>query len=459
MKRYWPTMLMALVLAGLGGYLYFVEFPSEQARVQADEEEKQLLPFEEREITGLTIRTETEHIVLSPGTDHSWRITAPMQAPADSREVRALLRSLVLGKVSRVVEEHATALDPFGLDNPALVLTVQAGSRQETLSLGDAGPISSTLYAMRDSDRNVLLTDLSTSAFFNKTLHTFRKKEVLDFDRSETDRLRLTYPKTEIVLDRIRDHGKRPWQISFPVEAKADQIAVNLMLFQLEDLKALGFIDPGPERNTLAKQLGKPKVKITVHEDGAAQTVKLFHPDPSSGEAYAVTSKTDPIYRIIPSAIQQLTKDLFALRDKRLLGVDQEDIAILEVKTREHEYTLINQNEVWILEDQPHETLDQQAVTLLISRVAGLPAELRVVKRAGPLAPYGLTAPSAEFKATGKDGTVRGRLVLGKRTGGLVYAIGPGLSGIYQARADILSQIPSKGELLTKGSDQEAPTP
>ena len=457
MKRYWPTMLMALVLAGLGGYLYFVEFPSEQARVQADEEEKQLLPFEEREVTGLTIRMETEHIVLSPGTDHSWRITAPMQAPADSREVRALLRSLVLGKVSRVVEEHATALDPFGLDNPALVLTVQAGSRQETLSLGDAGPISSTLYAMRDSDRNVLLTDLSTSAFFNKTLHTFRKKEVLDFDRSETDRLRFTYPKTEIVLDRIRDHGKRPWRISFPVEAKADQIAVNLMLFQLEDLKALGFIDPGPERNTLAKQLGKPKVKITVHEDGAAQTVKLFHPDPSSGEAYAVTSKTDPIYRIIPSAIQQLTKDLFALRDKRLLGVDQQ--AIVEVKTREHEYTLINQNEVWILEDQPHETLDQQAVTLLISRVAGLPAELRVVKRAGPLAPYGLTAPSAEFKATGKDGTVRGRLVLGKRTGGLVYAIGPGLSGIYQARADILSQIPSKGELLTKGSDQEAPTP
>ena len=120
---------------------------------------------------------------------------------------------------------------------------------------------------------------------------------------------------------------------------------------------------------------------------------------------------------------------------------------------------MINQSEVWILEDQPHETLDQQAVTLLISRVAGLPAELRVVKRVGPLAPYGLTAPSAEFKATGKDGTVRGRLVLGKRTGGLVYAIGPGLSGIYQARADILSQIPSKGELLTKGSDQEAPTP
>ena len=110
MKRYWPTMLMALVLAGLGGYLYFVEFPSERARVQADEEEKQLLPFEEREITGLTIRTETEHIVLSPGTDHSWRITAPVQAAADSREVRALLRSLVLGKVSRVVEEHATEI-------------------------------------------------------------------------------------------------------------------------------------------------------------------------------------------------------------------------------------------------------------------------------------------------------------------------------------------------------------
>ena len=89
-------------------------------------------------------------------------------------------------------------------------------------------------------------------------------------------------------------------------------------------------------------------------------------------------------------------------------------------------------------------TLDQEKVALFVSRVVDLPAEIRIVKQAGPLTPYGLTSPTAEFTATGKDGKATGRLVLGTRTGGLVYAMGRGLSGVFQARSDLLTQIPSK---------------
>ena len=40
-----------------------------------------------------------------------------------------------------------------------------------------------------------------------------------------------------------------------------------------------------------------------------------------------------------------------------------------------------------------------------------------------------------------------GRVVLGMRTGGLVYAMGRGLTGVFQARSDLLTQIPSKQDL------------
>jgi len=190
-----------------------------------------------------------------------------------------------------------------------------------------------------------------------------------------------------------------------------------------------------------------------LYARGVDHTVKLYRPDPASGEAFAVTTPEAPIYRINPMMVKDLTKELFTLQDKRLLGMDGDDIAMLEVKTREDHYTLIRQNNTWVLEDAPQKTLDQEKVALFVSRVVDLPAEIRIVKQAGPLAPYGLTSPTAEFTATGKDGKANGRLVLGTRAGGLVYAMGRGLSGVFQARSDLLTQIPLKHELeKTAGS-------
>ncbi len=459
MKRYWFTILLAVVLAGLGAYLYVVELPEQRTQVLSETQEKKIVPFELDEITGLSVRSDQAEIVLAPGENRTWKITAPLQTDADSREVDSLLRALVLGKVSRVVEEKAAALAPFGLEHPSVVLTVRAGSRQESLSLGDAGPISSTLYAMRASDQKVLLTDLAPKTFLNKTLMTFRDKQVLRFDQTKAERLRLTYPKTEIVLYQTTENDKKKWKIRAPVEADADQNAVRTLLFKLEDLKALGFIDPSPEHAALTKKLTKPQVKVTVHVAGADRTVKLFQPDPASGEAYAVITAEAPIYRINPPVIKDLTKEVFALRDKRLLGIDLSDLAMLAVKTRGEDYVLINQNNEWALEDQPGEKLKQEAVDLLVSRVVNLPAELRVTEREGPLAHYGLTHPAAEFTATAKDGKRRGRVALGTRVGGLVYAGGQGLPGIYEARADLLTQIPTKDELLAKSAQPSSTKP
>ena len=459
MKRYGFTILLALILAGLGAYLYFVDLPAERRQVLTETQEKKIVPFEMGEITGLSIRSDQAEVVLTPGENRIWKITAPLQTDADSREVDSLLRALMLGKVSRVVEENASALAPFGLEHPSAVLTISAGSRHETLSLGDAGPISSTLYAMRASDRKVLLTDLTPKAFLNKTLMTFRDKQVLRFDQTKAERLRLTYPKTEFVLYQMAENDKKKWKIRAPLEADADQIAVRTLLFKLEDLKALGFIDPGPEHAALTKKLAKPDAKITVHVNGADRTVKLFQPDPVSGEAYAVTATGAPIYRINPTVIKDLTKEAFALRDKRLLGMDLPDLAMLSVKTRGEQYVLVNQNNEWVLEDQPAEKLKQEAVDLFVSRVINLPAELRVTRREGPLAPYGLTHPAAEITATAKDGKRRSRMALGTSVGGLVYATGQGLPGIYQARADLLTQIPVKSELLAKAGQATSPVP
>jgi hypothetical protein len=456
--RYWPTLLMLIILAGLGGYLYLVEFPAQQQEVQQETEQKKLLLVPETAISGLTITTAQGPIQLSRAESGTWTITAPLQGDADTREVQALLRALVTGTVSRTVADRSDTLAPFGLDQPVTTVTVTAGAQQETIAIGDSGPLSNTLNALRGSDGKVLLTDLTPRDFVNKSLMTFRRKELFRFVQNEVDRVRLTYTTTEIVIyNMAKDQPKPAWKIRYPIEAEADQTEVRSLMFRLENLKALGIIDPGPERDAVAKTLSGHKVKVTLHTATGDQTVRLYQPDPQSGEAIAETTADAPLYRVNPTVIKDLTKELFDLQDKRLLGVPTTDIAMLSVKARDKAYVLINQTGEWVLEDQPTEKLNQQAANLFVSRVADLPAEERVTKLTAPLAPYGLLAPTAEFVATGKDGKIRGKLTLGNRVGNLVYATGERLQGIFQVRPDLLTQIPSTVDLLASPSDQIRP--
>jgi hypothetical protein len=446
---------MLVILAGLGGYLYFVEFPAKQREEKQESAQKQLLSFPETAITGLSIATAQGPIEFKLTEPGKWSIVAPLQTDADNREVQALIRALVTGAVTRTVEEQATQLAPFGLEQPVTTLTITAGTQKETLAIGDSGPLSNTLYVLRGSDKHVLLTNLAPKDFINKSLMTFRRKELLKFVQNDVERVRLTYPTTEIVIyNMTKDKPKPSWKIRYPIEAEADQNEVRSLMFRLEDLKALSIVDSGPERDAMTKTLTAPKVKVTLHTSAGDQSVKLYQPNPQSGEAIAETAAEAPLYYINPALIKDLTKELFNLQDKRLLGLNYTDIAMLSVKTRDQQYVLINQTGEWVLEDRPTEKVSQEAADLFVSRVANLPAEERVMKQSAPLAPYGLLAPAAEFVATGKDGTTVGKLTLGNQAGNLLYATGQRLQGVFQVRPDLLTQIPSKTELLAKSQDK-----
>ncbi|MBS0164629.1 MAG: DUF4340 domain-containing protein [Nitrospira sp.] len=442
---------MLVMLAGLGGYLYLVEFPAKQQEEKQETAQKQLLPFPETTITGISVTTAQGPIEIKLTEPGKWSIVAPLRTEADTREVQALVRALVTGTVTRTLEDQTTQLVAFGLEPPVTTITVTAGTQQEAISIGDSGPLSNTLYVLRKSDHRILLTSLAPKDLVNKSLMTFRRKELLKFVQNDIERVRLTYPTTEIVIyNMAKDKPKPSWKIRYPIEAEADQNEVRALMFRLEDLKALGIIDPGPERDSIAKTLTTPKVKVTLHTAAGDQSVRLYQSDPQKGEAIAEIGPDAPLYRINPGLIKDLTKDLFNLQDKRLFGLDYTDVAMLSVKTREQEYILINQSGEWALEDQPMEKVTQEVADLLVSRVANLPAEERIMKQSSPLAPYGLLSPAAEFVATAKDGKTTGRLTLGSQSGNLLYATGQRISGLFQVRPDLLTQIPSKSELLGK---------
>ena len=454
MTSYRTTFLLAVILAGLGVYVYTIEVPTIENQTIQQTETQRLLPFDYRNVTRLAYTTRTERILMSRDERNRWRIVEPVEARGDAREIENVLRALEIGKISRIIQgeepEKEAPAEQYGLQSPYVTIDLTTREYTESLALGDTGPLSSTLYAQRGSDQKILLTTLLVEDFRAKTLDTFRLKDILLFDRTHVERIQLQTPSQNIALQRGAGvHGPvSKWNFTSPVNAPADKTAVGILLMTLDDLTATGFIDSQAEKEALLKKLDIPSFTATVHTKQQGHHVAFFKPVASGEDAYAVTSSKEPMYRIPAHVLRELPSEVFHLQDKRLFGMEVGEIALLTVKTNDARYTLIQQHEEWYLEGKEADPIDQQQIKLFVSRLVDLPAELPVSETKKNPEQYGLTSPAIEIAGIDQKGRPRGRLTLGTREKGLVYATGAGLPGIYQTRSLILSQIPSPETLL-----------
>ncbi len=71
MTSYRTTFLLAVILAGLGVYVYTIEVPTMENQTIRQTETQRLLPFDYRNVTHLAYTTRTERIMMSPGRTES----------------------------------------------------------------------------------------------------------------------------------------------------------------------------------------------------------------------------------------------------------------------------------------------------------------------------------------------------------------------------------------------------
>src|SRR5713101_8417478 len=374
------VLVLLLVALGLGLYLWLVEMPAEQKRLQAETIARKLVDFKEDDVQGFTIiSSQGEIAVVREGG--RWTIRKPKPMEADATAVGEFLRTLMLAQVSRVVDETGTDLKAYGLDTPRLSVSLRLGSGTQTVRVGDAGPLSATLYAKRDDSPKVLLTTLAGRDLLAKSIQEFRRKRVLPFDRLRVTRLKIAGPQETVVLYREGQGEKAVWKIKAPVETAADQPEVKSLLFALEDLKALGFVDDSKERAAKRATLGKPLATITLYEGETDRTVALFLDPRDNTAAYAESTVREPLYQVARAAAKDLAKGLFDLRAKQFIAAEPDQVKTLVIKTGGEEYALSRGEGVWIVDGDPNAKADAARINMLVLRVVRLQAEKIVTEK------------------------------------------------------------------------------
>jgi hypothetical protein len=404
------TLLLAAILAGLIAYLYFSGF----AETPESEKKKLLLDVHTEDVTGLTL-TYGDHAIDLALHDGAWRLTKPVDAPADDLAVKNLVRAIAEAEVKKTIDDPPQDLLPFGLAPPfvTIAITTTDGTTLPVLKVGKTTAVSSSTYVQRDDEPKVFLTASTFRTGMDKQAKDLRDKTILAFKDNDVTALTLRGDGGGVV-QLAKKNGD--WWIEQPASYRADNNAVRALLSTVRNLRATDFANDNPADADLATYgLASPQRELVI-QTGADQTVALQVGNATDQGLYVKSSEHPTTFIVGKWVASDLGKGVNELRDKMLLTFDPTMASEIAVTRADGvDFTLHATDGVWSLVggETPVNPAAATAFVGALSRLAGTQV---LVETAPDLAAYGLAPPALTFTVTGIDGNRVGAVRLGSRT-------------------------------------------
>jgi len=324
------SLLVLLILAaGLGAYIYFVE--SERDPAGTETAEPVFADLEAADIAFLEIEPPESETVTLEQTDGTWRLTAPVSTPADQTAVGSVTSALASMDVTTVVEEQAPAdLEPYGLATPGLTVRFRTdGGAERRLQLGDRTPTGSDVYVQIDGDPRLLLVASYQEDALNRTAFNLRDKSVVVVTRDDVDTVVINRPAGADVTV-VRDAGN--WALTEPVAAAAEASAVTgvingVVQARMATIAAEGeavdqadMAEWGLDSPQLQVTLGAGSTRATLAIGGESETGALYARDLSRPIVFTVPATLLTDVDKQPEDLR--LKDVFAFKTFSALEVD-----------------------------------------------------------------------------------------------------------------------------------------
>lgn len=366
-------IVAAVVLAALSGVLYWSNHrkpADETAKANADAPPK-ILSLNQPDITQLALQRKGEaELTLVKNASGSWQITSPKPLAADQDAVSSVLATLSSLTASRLIEEKAASLTPYGLATPAVSVSVTTkDGTSRKLLLGDSTPTDNAVYAALAGDPRVFTVASYDKSSLDKTAADLRDKRLLtaDFDKVTQIELREETPKNKGDITFGRD--KDGWQILKPKPFRADSSQVEGLVSSLRDatMETDGGSSDAKNAAAFASAPAFASAKIT----GAFGTQEL-EVRKAKDDYYAKSSVVPGAFKISGSIATGIDKSLDDFRNKKLFDFGYEDPDKVEFHDGAKAYFLTHSGADWWGADG--KKLDPTGVDAFLEKLRGLTA-------------------------------------------------------------------------------------
>ena len=416
------TIVLLVVLAGLGAYIYFVASkPSDSSTTQ-----NRLFPSVASDsIEELTVKNEAGETTTVKKTDGKWEMTSPFQTRASDMDSSGIANALAGLDTTRVVEENPTDLKEYGLDAPSVEVAFKSngGKPSGKLLIGKKTATGGSLYARKDGVNRVVLIGEYNQATFNKSTFDLRDKAIVNFDRSKVDGVDVSLEKSRFELAKKDSE----WTMVKPISARADSSAADGLVTSVESLQMKSIVGPSATPEELKRYgLDKPSAVVTLHAGSSRTAVAVGGPAGEDTVYAKDVSRTD-VFTIQKTAADDLKKTADDYRRKEMFDMRAFTATHLEI-TRNGKTTAWdkvkgageNAADTW---KQVSPTAAEPDKDKFQAFVAAL-ADIRAMSFVESKAKTGLDAPAATVVVKFDEGKKEDRVTLAK-SGSDAYASRP----------------------------------
>jgi hypothetical protein len=274
--------------------------------------DRRVLTFQQPEVRGLALHrvAETIDILHEP---EGWKLNKPLQVMADKTLVENMLRKLSSARVSAYIDESPEDLAPYGLDQPALSVTLTLGleASQKTLSIG-AQKDDQGRYA-RDASRDPVFL-IPTDLYQELDQHAFdlRDKTVVAFDKGRAAELELRFDQVNIICHK---DSSGQWHMAAPESTAADRWEVEALISSLAGLRAESFVDEDPV-DLDRYGLTNPSLEAILRDETGQQLAALRLGKELDESVYACDADGAPVVLVDRSIVTSLSPDPGNLKKK-----------------------------------------------------------------------------------------------------------------------------------------------
>ncbi|HET9406511.1 MAG TPA: DUF4340 domain-containing protein [Candidatus Sulfotelmatobacter sp.] len=383
-------LFATLIFAVLAGVLYWSDHrkSSAEAAKPSGDEVPAILKLDENAISSLNLKKKNAPPIELAKTGSEWKITEPKPYGADQSTVTGMLSTVSALNSERLVDDKATDLKRYGLEQPSFELDVaEKDNKSQRLLLGDDTPTGNGVYAALAGDPRVFTIANYNKNSIDKSLNDLRDKRLLTVNADKVSRVEIDGKSGDIEFGRNKD----AWQIVKPKPLRADNSEVGELERKLTDAK-MDLSGSGASEQDAASTFahGSPVATAKLTDESSTQELQVRK---SKDAYYAKSSVVEGVYKVGNDLGEALNKKLDDFRNKKLFDFGFADPNKIEIHSGSKNYWLMRGGQDWWNNGKK---MDASAVQSLISNLRDMAAD--------KFLDSGFTAPQIEATVTSDDG-------------------------------------------------------
>lgn len=262
-------------------------------------------------------------------------------------------------------------------------------------------------------------------------------KKLFRFDKEEVSAISLVRGDGSIVLK--KENGG--WKLVAPIEARADEAAVEGLASELSSTQVERSLEPGLA-DWKDYGLENPNLKIALGlTDGRSLDLELGDKDFNQASVFGRIPNQEKVL-VLPTLLHtSADKELFDFRDKSVLDFDREQVREVRIRAGRKAWRLQKEGEDWSIREPIQARADRSEIRSLLSDLEFARVEEFLERGAGGLGTYGLNAPSARVDLYLGDNRAQKTLLVGKKVGAQFYARDDSGEDVFKIKEDLLEKL------------------